>query len=118
MPGVIPDARGSVEGWLCRVWYYSGVVGACGWRVSDGDRDAEQLVPADRFAHEIGPFLTLVLARLRRLNSTVRPHSSTWLALQQLLRSFAYHLISHFLGSKHNMHHKRSPSRGEINYDH
>jgi hypothetical protein len=45
------------EGWLCRVWYYSGVVGACGWRVSDGDRDAEHAAVADRFAHEIGGIL-------------------------------------------------------------
>jgi hypothetical protein len=36
-----------------QVWYYAGVVGGCGWRSSDGERDAEHAAVADRFAHEI-----------------------------------------------------------------
>jgi hypothetical protein len=45
-----------IERRLCRVWFQDGVVGVCGWRASDGDRDAEHAVPADRFAREIVGF--------------------------------------------------------------
>ena len=38
-------------------WYQDGVVGACGWRASDGDRDAEHAYAADRCAREIVGFL-------------------------------------------------------------
>jgi len=48
---VIPTKRP-----LCRVWYPAGVVGACGWHISDGDRDAEHAYAADRFAREIVRF--------------------------------------------------------------
>ena len=41
-------------------WYQDGVVGACGWRASDGDRDAEHAYAADRCAHEIVGFLKVV----------------------------------------------------------
>jgi hypothetical protein len=37
----------------------------------NGEQDAEHIVPADRCAHEIGGFLTVIPARLRQLNSTV-----------------------------------------------
>jgi hypothetical protein len=49
--GVISD-----QGPLCRVCYHAGVVGACEWRANDGDRVAEHVVPADRFAREIVGF--------------------------------------------------------------
>jgi hypothetical protein len=37
-------------------WYRAGVVGACEWRASEGDRDAEHAYAADRFAREIVGF--------------------------------------------------------------
>jgi len=46
------------------VWCCAGVVGACGWQASDGDRVAEHVVPADRFAREIVRFLPVVLDAL------------------------------------------------------
>jgi hypothetical protein len=52
-------------------WYHAGVVGACCWHTSDDDRVAEQLVPADRFARDRSVLNTLIVARSRRLNSTV-----------------------------------------------
>jgi len=36
------------------------VVGACGWHVGDGDRDAEHGIAVDRFAREIVGFLKVV----------------------------------------------------------
>jgi hypothetical protein len=41
-------------------WFSAGVVGACGWRASEGDRVAEHAYAADRFAREIGGFLKVV----------------------------------------------------------
>jgi len=64
--GVIPTERPSCRCGTIRVWSAH----AAG-NPSDGDRSAEQLVPADRFAREIGPFLKAFPARSRQLNSTV-----------------------------------------------
>ena len=63
MGNVIPDARGTDEGTVCRAWCYVGVGGACHSRSNDGDRSAEHAVAADRFAREIVCFLTDVLWR-------------------------------------------------------
>jgi len=49
---VIPTKRPS---WSA--WFRAGVVGAYRWRASDGDRDAEHAVAADRFARKIVGFL-------------------------------------------------------------
>jgi hypothetical protein len=65
---VMPDARGSDRGSLCRrdsvpVWKAH-----AGGDRNDGCRSAEQAVAADRFAREIVWFLAGNTQRLRRLN--------------------------------------------------
>jgi hypothetical protein len=57
--GVVPD-----QSPLCKVWYHAGVVGGCGWRAREGDRDAEHAYAADRFAREIVRILTVFLDAL------------------------------------------------------
>jgi len=56
MQSVLPDGRDSNRTPVVPVWYYAGVVGACGWRLNDSERSAEHAVAADRFAREIVAF--------------------------------------------------------------
>jgi len=58
MQGVIPDVRGSDCGSLCRCGTMPVWSADAGGNPSDGERDAEQAVAADRFAREIVQFLT------------------------------------------------------------
>jgi len=58
--GVIPAARPSCRCGTVRVWLAHAV-----GTPKAGDRSAEHVVAADRFAREIVRFLTLLLARAR-----------------------------------------------------
>jgi hypothetical protein len=58
MQGVVADGCDTDRTPVVPTWFQDGVVGACGWQASDGDRVAEQAVAADRFAREIVRFLT------------------------------------------------------------
>src|SRR4051812_4281311 len=71
--GVIPDARGSGQTPVVLAWCCADVVHSWGWQPKERLGPAEQLVPADRFAREIGGFLTVRVTRSRQLNSTVGP---------------------------------------------
>ena len=90
VPGLIPHVRGSVQRPLCRrdslqVWSAHAAGNPNG-----ADRSAEQGVPADRFAHEIVAFSTVLVVRLRQLNFTVRrPGSVVSILLLLLIRRIA-----------------------------